>query len=187
MSDTGYVRRGRRTVYENPWLRFEAHDIVHPNGVPGEHGLVVCPVASAVVAIDGDDVILTRQARFAVDQMVLEVVKGGGHGDELPLACAQRELREELGFTATEWTPLGIAFEVPSILQEPVWLFLARDLHGVTAEPETVESIHPVRMSLDEAMDAVMTGGINDGVTALALIRATARLRMDELTAAGFE
>ena len=78
MSESGFVRRGHSTVYENRWLRFEAHDIVHPNGLPGEYGIVVTPPASAVVVLDGDgDVILTRQARFAVDLIVLEVVKGG--------------------------------------------------------------------------------------------------------------
>ena len=91
---------------------------------------------------------------------------------ESALACAQRELREELGFTAANWAPLGIAYEIPSIFQSPIALFLARDLQAVSAELEDVESIEPVRMPLDEAIGAVMNGEINDTVTALALVRA---------------
>ena len=159
-------------MYENPWVRFEHHVMVHPTGQPGEHGVVVTPVASAVVALDGDDVILVRQPRYAVDRLVLEVVKGGAAAEELPLACAQRELREELGLNAGRWDALGCAYEIPSIVQEPVWLFLARELTPVRAEPETVESIEPVRMRLDAALDAIASGAIDDAVTALALLRA---------------
>lgn len=170
--EAGYERCEQRTVYENPWVRFEHHGMVHPNGQPGEHGVVVTPVASAVVALDGADVILVRQPRYAVDRLVLEIVKGGAAAGELPLACAQRELREELGYEAGRWDALGCAYEIPSIVQEPVWLFLARQLMPVRAEPEAVETIVPVRMPLDAALDAVVRGEIDDAVTALALLRA---------------
>jgi len=53
---SGFIRRSKRTVYENPWIRFEAYEIVHPSGHAGEHGLVWVPPAVAVVALDGEDV-----------------------------------------------------------------------------------------------------------------------------------
>ena len=116
MSGSGYRRIRGRTVYENPWLRFEAHEIVHPTGLPGVHGVVVTPPASAVVVIDGDEVLLVRQPRFAVDAVVLEVIKGGRAEDEDALACAIRETREEAGLAAARWDTLGIAYEIPSIV-----------------------------------------------------------------------
>ncbi len=177
MQQSGYERGERRVVYENPWVRFEAHAMIHPNGRPGEHGVVVTPVASAVVALDGTDVILAQQSRYAVDRVVLEVVKGGAAGDEAPLVCAQRELREELGLIAARWDALGCTFEIPSIVQEPVWLFLARDLTAVPADPEEIETIRPVRMPLSAALDAIARGEIDDAVTAVALLRAAHRLR----------
>jgi 8-oxo-dGTP pyrophosphatase MutT (NUDIX family) len=159
-------------VYENPWLRFEAHEMVHPNGHPGEYGVVVTPVASAVVVLDGDEVVLTRQSRYAVDRVVLEVVKGGAAAGELPLACAQREVREEIGLVAARWDALGVAFEIPSIVQEPVWLFLARDLSRVPVALEDVETIEAVRMPFARALEGVSGGEIDDAVTAMALVRA---------------
>jgi ADP-ribose pyrophosphatase len=171
MSGAGYTRRAHRTVYENRWLRFEAHDIVHPNGRAGEHGLVVVPDASAVVALDGDDVILTRQARFAVDRIVLEVVKGGAAAGETHLAAAQRELREELGFVAARWDDLGDAYEIPSIVQQPVRLFLARTLTAVATDPEDIESIDAVRMPFAAALRAAGSGEIADAITVAALLR----------------
>ncbi len=175
MSGAGYARRSRRVVYENPWLRFEAHDIVHPNGTPGEHGVVVTPRASAVVLLDGDDVLLVRQARFAVDELVLEVIKGGRHPGEDALACARRESREEAGVVAAEWAALGDTYEIPSIVQEPVSLFLGLGLTPAPLAPEAVERIDVVRMRFADALAACADGRIVDAVTAIAMLRAAHR------------
>jgi 8-oxo-dGTP pyrophosphatase MutT (NUDIX family) len=173
---SGFIRRAKRVLYENPWLRFEAYDIVHPNGALGEHGLVANSGSSAVVAIEDGDVWLTRQARFAIEQTVLEVVKGSLDAGESPLSGAQRETREEIGVEAARWDSLGRAYEIPSIMQEPVMLFLARDLTHVPTELERVESIEVVRIPFLVALDAVASGEIDDAITAIALLRAARAL-----------
>lgn len=169
----GYQRLTRRTVYENPWIRFEAHEMVHPTGAPGVHGVVVTPPASAVVLLDGDEVVLVRQSRFAIDRVVLEVIKGGAAPGESALACAMRESREEAGVQAAHWISLGQTYEIPSIVQEPVALFLGCDLSPAPLEPEEVERIDVVRMPLLDALDACVDGRIDDAVSALALLRAS--------------
>ena len=172
MTGAGYVRHAKRVVYENPWLRFEAHEIVHPTGAPGVHGVVVTPRASAVVLLDGDEVLLARQPRFAIDAVVLEVIKGGRHDGEDGLACAQRESREEAGVIAARWTPLGQTYEIPSIVQEPVTLYLGTELTPAPLAPEAVERIEVVRMRFGDALAACADGRIDDAVTAIALLRA---------------
>ncbi len=167
-----FQRRAKRTVYANPWISFEAHDIIHPNGAPGEHGVVVTPPASAVVVYDGGAVWLTRQARFAVDRVVLEVVKGGAEPGETPLEAARRETREEIGVEAARWDALGIAYELPSLVDHEVSLFLARDLTRVATEHEDVETIETVRLPFEEAVDAALSGELQDAITGLALLRA---------------
>ena len=177
MSGAGYGRRSKRTVYENPWLRFEAHDIVHPTGVPGEHGVVVTPPASAVILVDGEDVLLVRQPRFAIDAIVLEAIKGGRAEDEDALGCAIRESREEAGIAAARWDALGIAYEIPSIVAHPVALFLGRELTPAPLPQEATERIELVRLPLRDALAACAEGRIDDAVTALALLRAERALR----------
>ncbi|HEV8022104.1 MAG TPA: NUDIX hydrolase [Candidatus Lustribacter sp.] len=181
MSDPGYVRNSRRTTYENRWLRFEAHDMVHPNGQPGEHGVVITPRSSGVVVLDGDDVVLALQARYAVDRMVLEIVKGGAAGEESAQAAAERELREELGIAAARWDALGIIYEIPSIMQEPISLFLARDVTAVASDPEDVETVNASRLPFRAALRAAGRGEIADAVTAAALFR-VAQFLEDEKT-----
>jgi 8-oxo-dGTP pyrophosphatase MutT (NUDIX family) len=174
-----FQRRAKRTVYANPWIRFEAHEIVHPNGALGEHGLVVTPPASAIVVYDDGIVWLTRQARFALDRVVLEVVKGGAEPGENALQTARRETREEIGVEAARWDALGVAFELPSLVDHTVSLFLARDLRHVATAHERVESIETVRMPFADAVDAALGGEIEDAVTALALLRADRILRRE--------
>ena len=155
--------------------------MVHPNGVAGEHGVVVVPRASGVLALDGADVVFARQARYAVDRVVIEVVKGGAAAAEDERAAAERELREELGFVAARWSALGLIYEVPSIIQVPIYLFLARDLRTVATDLEDVETIDAVRMPFRTAYLAAARGEINDAVTVAALMR-TAQLLEDEQT-----
>ncbi|HLI95062.1 MAG TPA: NUDIX hydrolase [Candidatus Baltobacteraceae bacterium] len=166
-----YQRLRSREVYRNPFLAIEAHEIVHPSGVTGEHALIVTPPCSAVIVADGGDLLFTRQPRFGAQAEVLEIVKGGAEPGETSLQCAQRETREELGIVAAHWKELGRLYEIPSIMDTPVDLFLAHGIEHVEAEFEPVETIELVRIPQDVAIAAAASGKINDAVTVAALLR----------------
>lgn len=166
-----YTRLRRRELYRNPWVTLEAHEIVHPTGAPGEHVLVVTPQSCGIVVEEGDDLLFTRQPRFAAAEEAIEIVKGGQQAGEALLDSAKRELREELGVTACDWSELGRLYEIPSIVTPPVVIFLARELRFGSAEPECEESIGLVRLARDTAIDAALTGAIDDAVTIAALFR----------------
>ncbi|HTX57028.1 MAG TPA: NUDIX hydrolase [Candidatus Acidoferrales bacterium] len=166
-----YRRLARRELYRNPWVAVDVYDMVHPTGVAGEHVSIAAGRASGVLVLDGDAFVLARQARFAADAQVLEIVKGGADEGESALACAQRELREELGLEAASWTPLGVAYEIPSIVEHAVALFLARDVRAGVSAPEGVEAIESVRMDVEDAYRAASDGRIDDAVTLAALLR----------------
>jgi 8-oxo-dGTP pyrophosphatase MutT (NUDIX family) len=166
-----YKRLTKRELYSNPWVAVEAHEIVHPTGARGEHVLIVTPPASAVLVIDGEEVILAAQPRFGARQSVIEVVKGGADPGEDALACAKRELREELGLEAATWTSLGTTFELPSLVALPVTVFAASRVTHTASDPEAVEQIQGVRMTLEDAYAATCDGRIDDAVTIVALAR----------------
>jgi 8-oxo-dGTP pyrophosphatase MutT (NUDIX family) len=166
-----YERLAKREVYVNPWVALEVHDIVHPTGAPGEHALVVTPQASAALVVDGAYFIFARQPRFAARSWQIEIVKGGAGRSEDALGCAKRELREELGLEAERWEPLGFVYEIPSIVQEPVVIFVASGVTATAADPEEVERIETVRMPIGDAYAAAADGRINDAVTLAALLR----------------
>ena len=166
-----YRRLGSREVYRNPHLAIEAHRVEHPGGAEGEHALIIVPQSSAVVVSDGGDLLFARQPRFAAQAEILELVKGGADPGESPLECAKRELREELGLEAAHWSELGSLYELPSLLGEPVRLFLAHGVEHVETDQDSSEAIELVRIPEEVAIAAAASGQIADALTVAALMR----------------
>jgi 8-oxo-dGTP pyrophosphatase MutT (NUDIX family) len=166
-----YERLGAREIYRNPYLAVEVHDVVHPSGVKGEHALIVTPPCSAVIVSDGGDLLFARQPRFGAQAEILEIVKGGAEPGESPLECAKREAREELAIEAAHWTAMGVLYEIPSIMSQPIELFLAHGIEHVDSESEPIETIELVRIPEQVAINAAASGKINDAVTVAALLR----------------
>ena len=166
-----YQRLDSRELYRNPFLAIEVHSIVHPTGVSGEHALIVTAPCSAVIISDAGDLLFARQPRFGAQAEILEIVKGGAEEGETTLECSQREAREELGVVASQWKPLGILYEIPSIMSAPVDLFLARGIEHVDTAFEPVETIELVRVPQEVAIRAAASGKINDAITVAALLR----------------
>ena len=149
------------------------------NGQIYEHDLVRHPGAAAIVPVDAAGrVCLVRQYRLGVDDFLWEIPAGKLDRNEAPDACAVRELREETGITAARWTPLGRYVPAPAILTEVIHLYLAEDLELGTAAPEADEELELRWIDLDEAIDRIVNGEIDDGKTALALLRARHRRRL---------
>ena len=117
------------------------------------------PGAVGILAVDGTHVWLTRQPREVAGMTdSLEVPAGKlDVPGEPPLQCAQRELVEEIGMHAGDWSELSEFYSSPGFSDERVWLFLARDLSPAEggAQPEDDERIEVVRWRLDELDSAI--------------------------------
>jgi len=150
--------------------------VLRPDGQPGTHDIVFLRQGVTVVAVDQERrVHLTEEFHYAVGRVTLEGVSGGREQDEPGLICAQRELREELGIIAAQWTDLGMMDPITSVVASPTHLFLAQDLSFVETAPEGTEQIRHVVMPLAEALDMVMDGRISHAGTCVALLK-TARM-----------
>lgn len=94
-------------------------------------------------------IVLIRQYRHGTDAITLEVPGGGIDHTETPMEAAQRELREETGFTAERWLEVGCVDVNPAIQNNRCWTFLALDARQThPIEPDEHEDIevdlHPV-------------------------------------------
>ena len=168
-----------RTVYENRWIRVREDDVVGPHG-EGIYGVVdMQHPAVFVVALDAEDrVCLVTLDRYATGRVSLEVPAGGSDGED-PLIAAQRELLEETGFAASEWTHVGDMDALNGIANAPEHVFLARDLKRVTdaSSSQSEEGIEAVQwVPFREALALAATGAICDGETIAALALAGIRL-----------
>ena len=135
------------------------------------------PGAAAVVPLVSDDeVLLVRQYRHPVRTELWEIPAGKLEPGEGPLACARRELREETGFAADDWTEAGAFFTSPGFSDERITLFFAAALRpiGQTIGDEIVE--HRT-FPLDVVERMIDAGKITDAKTILAIARHLARAR----------
>ena len=130
-----------------------------------EHG----PAVAIVPLDDNMNVLLVRQYRKAVDQVLLEVPAGGMEHGEEPEACARRELEEETGYRAGRMLPAGHFYPSCGFLTEKLYLFMAFDLEKTTQRLEWDEDIEVVEMPLSEAQERLRTHAFEDAKTIIGL------------------
>lgn len=178
-----WLRRSRRTAYENAWVTIYHDDVVRPDGADGVYGVVhLANVAVAVVAIDASDrVALVGQWRYTLDIQSWEIPEGGVPRDESPLDGARRELREETGISATGWREIGVVHVSNSVTDEVAHLFLATDLTEGAQQLEGTEDVTVRWEHFDEALAMTLDGRITDALSILAL----QRVALERLTANG--
>jgi 8-oxo-dGTP pyrophosphatase MutT (NUDIX family) len=102
--------RSRRTILDrSPWVSVESHAVELPDGrVVEDWPWVVQPDYANVVAVtDAERFLVLRQTKYAVDGTTLAPVGGYLAPGEDALVAARRELVEETGHEAAEWTSLG--------------------------------------------------------------------------------
>ena len=94
---------------EPPFLTVESHTVELPDGrvIPGWQWVVTPDYVNVVAITDERLFVCFRQTKYAVAGTSLAPVGGSLDPGEDPLAAAQRELREETGYAAPDWTSLG--------------------------------------------------------------------------------
>jgi len=166
-----------RRIYQGRLVDLHLDEVTLPNGVTIAIEVIRHPGAAAIVAVDADDrVVLERQYRHAAGGFVLEIPAGKLDGPEDPLACAQRELQEEAGLVAAEYTYLGSILTVPGFCDERIHLFLARQLTVVEQALEHDEVLSLEWVPLRHALEMIRTGAIEDAKTIAGLHHAATRL-----------
>ena len=152
------VRQDRALL---PNGRTATRDVVEHKG-----GVCVVPLC------DNGDVILVRQFRYPYLQVLLEIPAGKRDSDaEDPLACGQRELKEEIGATAAQYTELGQLYPSPGYCSEIIYMYLATGLTFGRAQPDADEFLQIERIPLRQAVELVLKGEIKDAKTQTALLK----------------
>lgn len=165
--------------YKNKWITVTEHQVIRPDGKNGIFGEVRMLDGISILPIDKEsNVYLTKEFRFAVNKESIECVSGGIDQGEDSLGAAQRELREELGMEVENVIYLGEVHPFTSVVGSAAHIFLAR---GITMVGETAwegtEQIERIVMSLDEAIEKVMSGEIFHGPTCALILKANEFLR----------
>lgn len=129
------------------------------------------PGAVAIIPLLHDDqVCLIRNERVSVGKTLIELPAGTLEPAEPPRKTAERELREETGYSAGHWHELSGFFMSPGILNERMHLFVAKDLTAGPPAREEDEAIENLITSWDEAIAMVLRGEIEDAKSVAAIL-----------------
>ena len=153
------VRRDKAKLIDG---RITNREVVeHPGGV-------------CVFALDNEGkVILVRQYRYPMQEVVLELPAGKLEKGEDPSDSGLRELGEETGLVPQTYLPMGVSFSSPGIMEEKIYYFFATDLVQGPVHPDDGEFLEVVRVPYEELLEMARKGEIKDAKTLVAILKAS--------------
>jgi ADP-ribose pyrophosphatase len=162
----------KQVIYDGSKVRLEVHHLEdEETGRRFKREVVVHPGAVTILGLlDDGKVLLIRNRRYAVGQVLIELPAGTLEKNEDPMNCAGRELLEETGYLARKIKPIGTFFTSPGILSERMYAFAAYDLQKQKPALEEGEEIEVEPTSFDDALRMIRDGRIADGKTIAALL-----------------
>ncbi len=164
-------------IYKGKILEICLETLTYKDAKPHHWEIVRHPGAVVILAVDASDhLYLIKQWRRPIGKIILELPAGTLDAKETPLQCAQREIQEEIGYRAGDWTSLGGFYSAPGFCDEYLHLFLATDLTKSALARDENEGIDLVKLPLEEALTLIDKQEINDVKTLYAIL-AYARMK----------
>lgn len=159
--------------YDNKWINVTEFQVINPGGGRGIYGKVHFKnKAIGIIPIDENQhTWLVGQYRYTLNEWCWEIPEGGGPFEQTPLEAAKRELLEETGVTADEWTQIMRLHTSNSVTDEEGFIFLAEKVKEGERQPEESEAELKVwKLPLKDAVDMVLRGEITDSMSVMGLL-----------------
>jgi ADP-ribose pyrophosphatase len=159
-------------VYDGALLKVRCDRVRLPDGGEATREYIRHPGAVAIVPLfDDGRVLLERQFRYPHRRTFIEVPAGKLDPGEPPLDTAKRELLEETGYAAQEWTRLGTMHTAIAYTDEAIELFLAKKLSRKgEAKLDAGEFLETLIVPFEEAIAMVRDGRITDSKSVCSLL-----------------
>lgn len=163
---------GRHLEHHGHIVDFYTYDMKIPNGNEAQWDIIEHKGAAAIVPVDGDGkIILVRQYRGAIDDILLEIPAGGRDSvDEDFRTCAARELEEEIGYTSDEICHLVDYHSAAAYTSEKIGIYYTEKLIPSHQHLDENEFVRIERYTLDELVKMIADGAITDGKTIAAIM-----------------
>jgi ADP-ribose pyrophosphatase len=160
------------SVFDGHFLKVRRDEIRLPGGKTAWREHVLHPGAVMILPITDDgQLVVERQHRYPLDQVLLEFPAGKLDPDETSLHCAQRELREETGYRAREWAYAGRLHNAPAYSNEFIDIWFARGLVAGAQELDDGEFLEVLTMAESELFAQSASGRLTDAKTMVALLK----------------
>lgn len=169
-SDLAEKQRSSQTVYRGNLLHVKEDLVQLPDQKTARREYILHPGAVVIIPLLANgDVVMERQFRYPLHQEFYELPAGKLDPGELALACGQRELLEETGYSATSWKYVTNIHPCVGYSNESMSLYLAQDLIKGKHQRDGDEFLEVFSLPFDEAMEWVRTGRITDAKTVIGL------------------
>jgi 8-oxo-dGTP pyrophosphatase MutT (NUDIX family) len=160
-------------IFDGQIVRLRISDYRRPSGVVVRREVLDHLGAVVMVPIEEGHILMVRQPRDAVEEIMLELPAGKlDFAGEDPKAAAIRELAEEVGREAGQWTYLGGFYTAPAMITEFIHLFVVSDLRPSDVPPLPEEEIEIVRVPI--SLLPTVISQVRDAKTLIGLLH-TAR------------
>ena len=183
MNENPWTILDKHTVYDNPWIRLTEFKVINPSGGNGIYGKVHFKhIAVGVIPLDDDwNSWLVGQFRFPLNKYSWEIPEGGGRMDEDTLDAAKRELLEETGLIAGQWSKLCTLHLSNSVSDELAIIYLAMELEQKTPSPEDTEQLVIKKLPFSELARMADAGEITDAMSVAAIQQVRLMIFEDKL------
>jgi len=152
-----------RVAFEGVFLRLFVDHVRTADGHRSTREYLRHPGAVMMIPLlDDGQVVLERQFRYPLGRSVIEFPAGKIEPGEPLLECARRELREETGYVAGDWTYLGGFHNAIAYSDEKIEVFLARGLRREVARLDAGEVLEVFTTPWPRLHDWIADGTVTD-------------------------
>lgn len=167
------TQKSAEYIFKGRIINLRRDEALLPNGQTATREVIEHPGGVCVAALTDDNCLLfVRQFRYPYMEETLEIPAGKrDKGDEDPLECGKRELREETGAIAAKYISLGELYPSPGYCGEVIWMYAATGLSYGDCDPDDDEFLAVERYPLEKAVEMVLSGEIKDAKTQAAVLK----------------
>lgn len=162
---------GFEQVFRGRLLDVRRDTVRLPDGSQATREYIKHDGAVMVVPIlDDGRLVMERQWRYPIDQVMLEFPAGKIDPGESPFTCARRELLEETGYAAAQWARIGVIHNAIAYSSEAIEVWFARGLRHDGAKLDDGEFLEVTLLSVDELDALCAAGQVSDTKTLFGLL-----------------